>query len=188
MTRRARAAALAAAVVLAACGGDDGRDVRESASETGTGRGSATGGSGSDSGFPTGSGICVAEGTVDVQEAPTLDVTVRAFEIEIEPTTVDGGAVSVEALNIGQTAHELLVVRADDVADLPLVDGALDEDALAEGDLAGRIEGIEPETSCPATFELDPGRYLLICNVVEGEGAARTAHLAEGMVTAITVT
>ncbi len=160
-------------VTLAACSGDDGREVR---------------GSGSGTEEPTGSGTCAAEGTIDALEAPTLDVTVRSFAVEADPTTIDGGAVSVEALNDSRTAHEMLIVRAEDVEDLPVTDGALDEGALADDAIAGRIEGVEPQASCPATFELDAGRYLLLCNLVEGEGAARTAHLQEGMVTAITVT
>jgi hypothetical protein len=183
----------ALAVAAAACGDDDGSNVRE----TGTGTGSATGtGSGSATGTATGSatgtgvaGECVPVG--DLAEADTrVNVDLTEWAIDLETNTAPAGAIGFVAQNNGEEPHEIVVVQGVEPNDLPLDDdGALVEDELPAGALIGEIEAFPAGTSCSGVFDLTPGEYTLVCNIVEEEeGGEHEAHLAEGMVTTFTVT
>jgi uncharacterized cupredoxin-like copper-binding protein len=95
---------------------------------------------------------------------PALRVTVRDFEIDA-PRTVRAGKVTMAVHNTGPDTHEVFVVQADDPA-LPLrKDGiTVDEEAI-EPHSAGEIEGTQAGRTSTGTFDLNPGRYELICNM-----------------------
>jgi hypothetical protein len=197
MRTRSLLIAIVVALVAVACGDDDGADVRESGTGTGTGGGTSTGtgtATGTGTGTPTGSATGVAgecEPVGDLATAQTrVDVTLDEWTIEPETTTASAGAIGFVARNEGEEPHELVVVRGVTPNDLPLDDeGALDEDELPAGALVGEIEAFPAGTSCNGVFDLTPGEYTLVCNVVEEEeGGEHEAHLAEGMVTTFTVT
>ena len=77
-------------------------------------------------------------------------------------------------------------MRGDDPSALPTTDdGAVDDDALGD-DLIGEIEPFAAGATCTGTFELEPGAYVLLCNIVEEDGD-HEAHVAEGMTTTLTV-
>jgi len=171
------------ALGTAACGDDDGASVRESGSSTGSGSGSASG-----SGTASGSGVAGAcEPVGDLADASTrVEGTLSEYEIELETGSAPSGAIGFVLRNVGSEPHELVVIQGVAPAELPLADGALDEDALPDGALIGEIEAFPAGTSCNGVFVLQPGEYTLVCNVVE-EGDDGHAHLAEGMVTTFTV-
>jgi hypothetical protein len=180
--------AAAALVVGAACGDDDGGGVRESGSGTGTGTGSATHtGTGSASGTGV-AGECVPVG--DLATATTrVNVTLDEWVIEPETASAPAGAVGFVARNEGEEPHELVIVQGVAPADLPLKsNGSLDEEELPEGALIGEIESFPAGTSCNGVFDLTPGEYTLVCNIVEEEDGEHESHLEEGMVTTFTVT
>jgi hypothetical protein len=82
-----------------------------------------------------------------------------------------------------------VVIKTDLAADaLPTSEeGAVDE-AGSGIEVIGEIEEFEPGETQSATFDLEAGSYVLICNVVEEEDGEKEAHYKLGMRTAFTVT
>ena len=189
------ATALCAALLLglgAACT-DDGGDVRSSGSGSASGSGSGSGsgaGSGSASGSASGSGAEAACAPVgeDLEADTEVDVTLDEFSITADPDEAPAGVVRFVAKNDGEEPHELVVVRAVE-ADLEIVDGQVDEEALPDDAFIGEVEPFAGGTSCNGAFELTAGDYTLFCNIVETEDDGTVeSHVEEGMVTGFTVT
>lgn len=183
--------ALCTALVLgvgAACT-DDGGDVRSSGSGSGSGSGSASG-AGSASGSGSGSGTeaeCVPVGE-DLEADSEVDVTLDEYSIVPDPDEAPAGVVRFLAKNDGEVPHELVVVRAEE-ADLEIVEGQVDEEALPDGAFIGEVEPFAGGTSCNGAFELAAGDYTLFCNIVEtAEDGTVVSHVEEGMITGFTVT
>jgi len=83
------------------------------------------------------------------------------------------GAVIFEVENKGSAIHELVILKTDLAADaLPVDGGKVDEDA-AELEVIGEVEEFPSGQAEVGTFELDSGRYVLICNI--------PAHYEQGM-------
>jgi hypothetical protein len=125
--------------------------------------------------------------------AASASVRVRLVEWGVEPDVAEVAAGTVTLVADSSTAqddHELVVVRADDPAALPVDDdGAVDEAALADGALVGEIEAFPHGTTCDGTFALDAGRYVLLCNLVEtADDGTVESHFRQGMATTFTVT
>lgn len=118
-----------------------------------------------------------------------IDVVLSEWVVQPDPTSVAAGEVTFNADNQGSEAHELVVVRADSAEALPTDDtGKVDEDALAEGAFIGEIEEFEAGASESATFDLEPGTYVLFCNITEEESDGTVeSHFQEGMHTTFTV-
>jgi len=123
--------------------------------------------------------------------AVAADVTVVLGEwiVEPTPTSAAAGELTFTADNRGGLDHEMVVVRGDDPADLPTdADGAVDEEQISEDDFIGEIEEFPTGEQRTATFDMDPGSYVLFCNVTEPEdGGEVLSHFAEGMATTFTV-
>ena len=122
--------------------------------------------------------------------ANTIDVNLIEYTVDPDPDTATAGSVTFNARNTGAEEHELVVIRTDlDSAGLPTAeDGSVDE--AGEGiDVIGEIEEFAPGDEQTASFELEAGAYVLICNVVEEhEGGELRVHYEEGMHVAFTVT
>ena len=196
--RRGRApllVAVMAALVLAACGDDDGASVRDlggsatSGSGSGSGSGSASG-SGSGSGSGSASGVAQCEPVGDASTADvTVDVTLDEWSISASETEVPAGTITFAATNNGADAHEVVVVLADDVDSLPTTDdGIVDEEQLPDGTFIGEIEAFPSGEECTGTFDLEPGTYALFCNILEEEEGELENHYELGMRTEIEVT
>jgi hypothetical protein len=188
-----RVASVAVLAVLAACGSDDGAGVRDlgGSASSGSASGSASGthtGSATGTGSATATGIaCEPVGDPSTAE-DRLEVTLREWAVEPEKQTVTAGSVQMVAFNEGEDAHELVVVRGDDPAALPLADdGTVDEGALPAGAFIGEIEAFPAGTSCNGVFDLKPGRYVLFCNILETEEGEEENHFEMGMSTTIRV-
>jgi hypothetical protein len=186
------------ALVAGACGDDDGAAVRESGDTSGSagasgsasgaasGSGTASGASGSGTASGTAAEECeIVNGSTEETENE-IHAEMTEYAIDIDKTEIAGGLVKFEVENAGEEEHEIAVVRGDDPAALPkAADGSVDDGDL----LVGEIEPFAGGTSCEATFQLDPGGYVLLCNIVEEEDDGTTeAHFAEGMFTTLTVT
>lgn len=111
-------------------------------------------------------------------EGVTLATDLKEFAIAANPASVAPGRVTVTAKNSGAVLHELVLIKSDaDPKSLAIgADGAVDESALES---PGEIEDIAAGASAKAEFNLDAGKYLLICNI--------PGHYAGGMVASITV-
>lgn len=182
-TIRGRLAVLAVPIILmAACGTDDGAQVRQIDGESpGTASASA-----SASGSPSGSASAAEEPTIDPATADTrVTVTLGEWTVVPEPTEAPGGIIAFETANGGSVPHELYVARADSAEALPTApDGSVDEAALPEGSFIGEIEEFAPGTTETAAFDMGPGTYVLFCNIADDTGV----HFKEGMHTTFTVT
>lgn len=207
MRARTGLLALVLTVGIAACGTDDGADVRTIGSEgsgsvsgsaSGPGSGSASGsgpasgsasGSGPASGSASGSGSAAAAECVPVGEGggTPVDVVLGEWVVEPDPAEVEAGSVTFLADNAGSEVHELVIVRATR-DELTVTDGQVDEEALPDGAFIGEIEGFPAGETCEGTFELAAGDYTLFCNIVETEeDGTLESHYEEGMVAEFTV-
>jgi hypothetical protein len=185
-------------LVVASCGDDDGETVRDcpadsasgEASGSGSGAGSASGECPSGSASGSGSATAVCDPFGNAADADTtVTLTLAEFSITPDQDTAPAGKIHFAIENAGAEVHEVVVVRAGSIADLPLDgDGALDEAALEEGTLIGEVEGFPAGETCDGTFDLAAGAYVLLCNIVEEEDGTTEAHLAEGMAVPFTVT
>lgn len=197
MTKRATLAVLLLLTVLvAACGGDDGAEVRSLG-------GSASSGSGSGSGSSSGSGSAPASGSSSGSaSAPVAEcspvgeeldadqdvaVTLDEWSITPEPASIPAGVVRFNASAAGEDPHELVVVQADDVDSIPVTDeGEVDEAALGS-DLVGEIEAFAAGSDCQGAFELAQGNYVLLCAITEIHDGGLENHFELGMSTEFTV-
>ena len=93
------------------------------------------------------------------------------------------------AKNQGGDVHELVIVKGDDPALLPVdEDGAVIEGDLPEGDFIGEIAAVDAGTEESASFDLDAGSYILFCNIVGNSIGFPGGHFEDGMVNTLTVT
>jgi uncharacterized cupredoxin-like copper-binding protein len=114
--------------------------------------------------------------------AVTRDVQVTAdeFSIKLNNASVPAGKVTFRVANKGTIEHELVLLKTD------LAPTALkmrdNEDKVNEEVSAtnvGEVEDIGSGATKSGTFDLTPGKYVLICNVVN--------HYRAGMTTAFEV-
>jgi hypothetical protein len=122
----------------------------------------------------------------------TVSVTLQEWAVVPAQSSVGAGSVTFDIKNDGpEHPHELMVIRTDLAPDaLPTMpDGAVDE--RGEGiEIIGEIEEFPSGETRSATFDLDPGSYVLVCNVMpeEGEhGGEVGPHYKMGMFAAFTV-
>lgn len=188
--RRAGVATLAMGLVAfgVACDGED-RPGVEVIDEGGTGTSSGTGtgtATGTGSGSATGTGE-IPDGVVEPKPdgAAQVDVTLDEWSVTPADDGAPAGEIYFLASNIGDDPHELVVVKSDlDPGELPVEDGAVVEDEL---DFRGEIEGFAPATEASGVFDLEAGRYVLFCTIVEEEDGALESHYELGMHTEFTV-
>lgn len=180
--RWAVAGVVAAVLTLAGCGG---------AAESGGGEAAETAAAQSEPVAVTSEATTgePSEVTSDAAVAPDVTVVLGEWIVEPTPTSAAAGELTFTADNRGGLDHEMVVARADDPADLPTdADGAVDEEQISEDDFIGEIEEFPTGEQRTATFDMDPGSYVLFCNVTEPEdGGEVLSHFAEGMATTFTV-
>ncbi|HEX6261667.1 MAG TPA: hypothetical protein VF097_02340 [Actinomycetota bacterium] len=119
----------------------------------------------------------------------TVEVTLQEFAVLPAQDTVSAGSVTFDATNEGpDDPHELVVIQTDLAPEeLPTTDeGGVDEEG--EGiEVIGEIEEFPVGETESATFDLDAGDYVLICNIVEEEDGELEAHYELGMRVGFTV-
>lgn len=181
-------------LILTACGEDDGASVRPIDAGEETATESATDPDGhaaeehedEDEHAAEEHAECETEGTV-TGEGEHVDVTLTEWMIRFEPDRVPAGIVDLHVENTGAEEHELLIVEGP-IVDLPTDErGALAEDELPEGAVIGEVEGVPAGKACDATFDLEPGTYTFLCNIVHEHDGEIEAHLAEGMAAVVTI-
>jgi hypothetical protein len=122
--------------------------------------------------------------------ATEVGVILQEWAVIPETTTLTAGSITFNAENIGPAdPHELVIVRTDiPGGELPTrEDGAFDE--AAEGvEVIGEIEEFAVGTTQSGTFDLAPGHYVFLCNLVEEEEGELEAHYRMGMWVDVEVT
>ncbi len=129
---------------------------------------------------------CGAAATPQPAGPTAVDVTFQEWAIVPSVAEVKAGQVTFNARNIStKEEHEMVVVKTDlGLFDLPKgSDGKVDEEG-AGMTAVGEIPETAAGASGTVTLDLTPGKYLLICNIVDADG---TAHYGSGMSTAFTV-
>ena len=167
--------ALSSVLVLAGCAASP------AGSPTGSARSSAV---------PTRAATPVPAATATPTAATTVktvDVTVREFKVEPSLAKASAGDVRFKVTNQGpDDQHEFVVIKTDlRPGNLPTKNnGSVDEDG--EGiEVINELEDIDVGATDELTVSLQPGSYVLICNVYDAE--ENEAHYEEGMHTAFTV-
>ena len=114
----------------------------------------------------------------------SVNVTLQEFAIIPDVASVPAGTVTFVAKNTGpDDVHELVVVKSDlGAANLPVnKDGKATEDVPGVT-LIGEIEDIDVGATKQADLQLTPGKYVLICNIVQTEpDGSLEAHYKVGM-------
>lgn len=98
-------------------------------------------------------------------------ITVTGTEMKFTPSVLHAaaGKLTITLKNGGTMEHELVVLKTDAAAgSLPVKDGQVSEDASV-----GEIAEVEAGKSASHTFDLKPGKYVIVCNV--------PGHYAAGM-------
>ena len=92
-------------------------------------------------------------------------VQISLSEWEVSgPDEASAGDVTFQVDNDGTSPHEFVVIKTDtDPADLPISNSKADEGAA--GTLIGRTELVSGGASATLRLGLDPGNYVLLCNV-----------------------
>jgi uncharacterized cupredoxin-like copper-binding protein len=110
-----------------------------------------------------------------------VNVTLVEHEVQPSHTKAKAGTVTFAIRNDGKETHEFVVFKTDlDPKALPLDgDGAVDE--KGEGvEFIDERENIAPGGTAQLTLDLQPGKYVLLCNLED--------HYKMGMYQAFTVT
>jgi uncharacterized cupredoxin-like copper-binding protein len=92
--------------------------------------------------------------------SPSVKVTLDEMTITLSATHVPAGKVTFVARNVGSAEHEFVVLRKPSSGKL-----AVTAFKAAEGGKIGEIDGVPPGRTRRTTLTLQPGRYILICNV-----------------------
>jgi caa(3)-type oxidase subunit IV len=95
-----------------------------------------------------------------------VDVREISYRIKVSQDTVPAGPVTFHVVNgADDMLHEFIIVKTDlEATDLPLdpVTSRVNEDAI---EIVTSQDNIEPAHSRDINVNLDPGHYVLICNL-----------------------
>ena len=136
---------------------------------------------------PTPEPTPTATATATPAPTPTPTPAVTAVSVELgeyyvtpSVATVPAGTVDFTITNVDRRDHVFILIKTDLPAD-GLVMAGTSADPAASGTVLGTIprEELGPGVTAAASFELDAGSYVLICN--------RGSHYSRGMSAAFTV-
>lgn len=117
-----------------------------------------------------------------------VNVVLSEFIVEPDPASASAGEITFVVDNQGGETHEFVVVEAGSADELPLDDdGAFDEAAFGEDNVLGEVEDLASGDTQELTLDLEPGDYVLLCNVVDEEDTEVESHFDEGMHASFTV-
>ena len=112
---------------------------------------------------------------------PGLDLSKATMGIKVDRASAPRGVVTFKVTNSSKdTIHEMIVMyMKDPTKALPYIadENRVDEDKAGD---KGEVSELDPGASGSLTVALQPGKYLLICNV--------PGHFAAGMWTEFEVT
>ncbi len=122
--------------------------------------------------------ISILDQPAVAQTEPTKEqvtVILKDFTVHPNTTKAKAGRLTFEAVNKGMSTHELVILRTDlRITDLPrkkaksqsgvMTEYLVNEDG-ADIEIIDEIEEFPSGTSQKKTVSLDPGRYVLFCNI-----------------------
>lgn len=93
------------------------------------------------------------------------------WAIKLDSSNGKAGTIAFNVNNKGAVTHEFVIVKTDLKADsLPVVDDEVDESAFTPID---EIEDIASAATPTLSVDLQPGHYVILCNL--------TGHYGKGM-------
>lgn len=139
-----------------------------SVSASGAGPGSVSGTAGPGNVFPK------------PADAHQVNVELKEWAVIPDQLQVKAGRIYFLAKNTGPAdAHEMVIIKSDLAADkLPTAEGRVLESQV---ELVDEIRAFTPNSSASLTANLQPGNYLLICNIAETEEGKLESHYELGM-------
>ena len=118
-------------------------------------------------------------GTTDTVEAEkrvtTLDVSMTEFKFAPANPELARGPIEITATNKGKTPHELVLLRTD--ANPSKL--RKERKAVSEKKSVGEIPEVPAGRERVETFDLKPGKYVMVCNI--------PGHYDAGMYGSLTV-
>ncbi len=122
-------------------------------------------------------------------EGGDVKLTLEEWSVVTDVDTLPEGPIKFDIKNAGEREHELLIVRSDiPGAELPTKDnGSFDDDAGGV-DVKHDIDKLDAGDETSRSYSLDPGNYVLLCNIVEDSDGTETSHFAKGMWIEFTIT
>jgi hypothetical protein len=115
---------------------------------------------------------------------PDGSVGLRDYRFDV-PAAVEGDALLELTNRSAAEPHELMVTRVEDGVTAEDVGRALAEGSAPPATPLGGMQAILPGASQRLQLDLDPGRYVLVCEVPSPDGVD---HHRKGMITELTVT
>jgi uncharacterized cupredoxin-like copper-binding protein len=115
-----------------------------------------------------------------------VDANLSNFKIDLDKGSASSGEVTFNIKNDGPSVHEFVVLKTDLAPDqLPTTQE--NGDTIADEEAPGiepidEVEDIASGASADLKVDLQPGNYVLICNIATDGG-----HYVQGMHTAFTV-
>ncbi len=92
-----------------------------------------------------------------------INIYTDEYSLVASHMSTGAGEVTFTLLNNGSESHSLVVIRTDrSIYDMPVYDNFVQEEQL---DVVGKIEAISGGTTESLTVTLEPGKYLLMCNL-----------------------
>lgn len=120
-----------------------------------------------------------------VSPGDKVTVTIDEWSMKVEPGQARSGRVRFDIDSVGEQQHDLALVLAKRVEDLPRTpDGKLDLTANRPID---EIEAFEPGHYSATSPNVLAGEYLFICTLVTEVNGQQVDHLAQGMWAKFTV-
>ena len=96
----------------------------------------------------------------------TIQVILSDASVKVNPEPVSAGTVNFVIRNHGALEHEFVVLKTDlNASALQVPTGADKVDEEASGQNVGETEGISPGGSKELRLRLQPGNYVLLCNL-----------------------
>jgi uncharacterized cupredoxin-like copper-binding protein len=96
----------------------------------------------------------------------TVGATEKDFAITLDSSTAATGAVNFHVSNEGPATHEFVVIKTNDAPDALPLDSSGNVDETAKGVAqVGLIQDITPGSSKDLPIDLQPGKYVVICNL-----------------------
>jgi hypothetical protein len=116
-----------------------------------------------------------------------IDVALAEWSVEPGVEELKAGTITFTATNSGTRPHELVIVKTDlPPTMLLLVDSKVDETKV---NIAGKIDPFAPSTTASVELDLTPGKFVLLCNIVEAvPGAPAVSHYENGMYASLLLT
>ncbi len=122
-------------------------------------------------------------------EGGDVELTLDEWSVVTDVDTLPEGPIKFDIKNAGEREHELLIVRSDiPGAELPTKDDGSFDEGAGGVDVKHDIDEIEGGDETSRSYALDPGNYVLLCNIVEDIDGTETSHYAQGMWVEFTVT